>query len=433
MPRRLGLGEGLAWRVLLIGGALLLAAWLLVLPLLVLFAGAFSGGMEAFTTAVTDPDAAAAIRLTLTVAAIVVPANTLFGVAAAWCITRFRFRGRRLLQVLVGLPFSVSPVISGLVWVLMFGAQGWFGPLLSDTGLRIVFALPGIVLATLFVTLPFVAGQLIPLMGAQGIAGEEAALNPADPVAQARLAELRDKLRLLESRALALEGTYTRLPADQMVIQQIEQAGIATLQETATTVASRFASIKMTLLSIQGAFAVRSVQQLAGRQAKLDQQLTDANAALDEAQAAFDDTTAGTPERRRAQADLQSAQQTVNQLNTQRTSWANLDTENAARNIDHGWATPIAQHFIEAVAAAYPDRKLSIIGHSLGVTVTRDALRRLHVAEAGLWPRLADVVLLAGKGHETYQIRGTVSYPFDEREIVAELLDVRTAAARAAS
>lgn len=176
MPRRLGLGESQAWRGLLIGGALLLAAWLLVLPLLVLFAGAFSGGMEAFTAAVTDPDAAAAIRLTLGVAAVVVPANTVFGVAAAWCITRFRFRGRRLLQVLVGLPFSVSPVVSGLVWVLMFGAQGWFGPLLSDTGLRIVFALPGIVLATLFVTLPFVAGQLIPLMGAQGIAEEEAAL-----------------------------------------------------------------------------------------------------------------------------------------------------------------------------------------------------------------------------------------------------------------
>ncbi len=176
MPRRLGLGEGTAWRALLIGGALLLAAWLLVLPLAVLFAGAFSGGMAAFTAAVTDSDAAAATRLTLLVAAIVVPANTLFGVAAAWCVTRFRFRGRRLLQVLVGLPFSVSPVISGLVWVLMFGAQGWFGPLLSDMGLRIVFALPGIVLATLFVTLPFVAGQLIPLMGAQGIAEEEAAL-----------------------------------------------------------------------------------------------------------------------------------------------------------------------------------------------------------------------------------------------------------------
>ena len=107
------------------------------------------------------------------------------------------------------------------------------------------------------------------------VAGEEAALNAVDPVAQTRLMELKDKLRLLESRALALEGTYTRLPADQLVIQQIEQAGIATLQETATTVASRFASIKMTLLSIQGAFAVRSVQQLAGRQASLDRQLTE--------------------------------------------------------------------------------------------------------------------------------------------------------------
>lgn len=107
------------------------------------------------------------------------------------------------------------------------------------------------------------------------VAEEEAKLNPADVVAQGRIGELRDKLRLLESRALALEGTYTRLPADQMVIQQIEQAGIATLQETATTVASRFASIKMTLLSIHGAFAVKSVQQLASRQAKLDKQLTD--------------------------------------------------------------------------------------------------------------------------------------------------------------
>ena len=107
------------------------------------------------------------------------------------------------------------------------------------------------------------------------VANEEAALDPADPVAQARLTELKDKLRLLESRALALEGSYTRLPADQLVIQQIEQAGVAPLQETATTVASRFASIKMTLLSIHGAFAVRSVQQIAGRQAKLDRQLTE--------------------------------------------------------------------------------------------------------------------------------------------------------------
>ena len=176
MQGRLGLGEGPAWRALLIGGAVLVAVLLLILPLAVLFTEAFSGGVRTFIAAVTDPDAAAAVRLTLVVAAIVVPANTLFGVAAAWCVTRFRFRGRRLLQVLIGLPFSVSPVISGLVYVLMFGAQGWFGPALSDTGLRIIFALPGIVLATLFVTLPFVAGQLIPLMESQGIVEEEAAL-----------------------------------------------------------------------------------------------------------------------------------------------------------------------------------------------------------------------------------------------------------------
>ena len=174
--RTLGIGESLAWRVLLIGGALLLAGWLLVLPLAVLFAEAFADGVATFVASVTDPDAEAAVRLTLLVAAIVVPVNTVFGLAAAWCITRFRFAGRRLLRVLIGLPFSVSPVISGLVYVLMFGAQGWFGPWLSDAGIRIVFALPGIVLATLFVTLPFVAGQLIPLMGAQGIDEEEAAL-----------------------------------------------------------------------------------------------------------------------------------------------------------------------------------------------------------------------------------------------------------------
>ena len=176
MQRRLGLGESTAWRALLVSCALLVAAWLLVLPLLVLFFEAFSGGVDAFIAAVTDADAEAAVRLTLLVAAIVVPVNTVFGVAAAWCITRFRFTGRRLLRVLIALPFSVSPVISGLVYVLMFGTQGWLGPWLGDTGIRVVFALPGIVLATVFVTLPFVAGQLIPLMGAQGIDEEEAAL-----------------------------------------------------------------------------------------------------------------------------------------------------------------------------------------------------------------------------------------------------------------
>jgi sulfate transport system permease protein len=160
----------------LVLAALALIGVLLVLPLAVLFVEAFADGAHAFAAAVTDPDAAAAIRLTLLVAAIVVPLNTLFGVAAAWSISRFRFPGRRPLTALIGLPFSVSPVITGLVYVLMFGAQGWFGPLLANADIRIIFALPGIVLATIFVTLPFVAGQLLPLMSAQGVDEEEAAL-----------------------------------------------------------------------------------------------------------------------------------------------------------------------------------------------------------------------------------------------------------------
>jgi sulfate transport system permease protein len=174
--RDLGIGEGRAVRLALVSVAVSAAMLLLCLPLAVLIVEAFAGGVAVFVSAVTEPDAVASVRLTLLVTAIVVPANTLFGIAAAWALTRFRFRGRRWLRALVALPFSVSPVVSGLVYVLLFGAQGWFGPLLSDLGLRIVFALPGIVLATIFVTLPFVAGQLIPLMETQGIEEEEAAL-----------------------------------------------------------------------------------------------------------------------------------------------------------------------------------------------------------------------------------------------------------------
>jgi len=170
------IGESTPARIGLTLGAVALIGLVLLLPLLILFTEALAKGVGAFLDAVTDPDAVASVRLTLLVAAIVVPVNTLFGVAAAWAVTRFRFRGRQVLTSLIVLPFSVSPVISGMVYVLLFGTQGWFGPLLSDTGLRIVFALPGIVLATLFVTLPFVAGQLIPLMDAQGVEEEEAAL-----------------------------------------------------------------------------------------------------------------------------------------------------------------------------------------------------------------------------------------------------------------
>jgi sulfate transport system permease protein len=164
-------------RVLAVVAALGILAAFLVLPLGSVFAQALAKGTGAFLDAIREPDALAAIRLTLLVAAIAVPANLIFGIAAAWAITRFDFRGRNLLISLIDLPFSVSPVISGLVWVLLFGAHGWFGPWLAAHGIKIVFAVPGLVLATIFVTFPFVARELIPLMLAQGRDEEEAALT----------------------------------------------------------------------------------------------------------------------------------------------------------------------------------------------------------------------------------------------------------------
>ena len=153
------------------------AVILLLLPLVVVFTEALSHGLAAALDALGDPDAISAIELTLIVAAVSVPLNAVCGLAAAWCIGRFRFRGRSLLITLIELPFSVSPVISGLVWVLLFGANGWFGPMLERAGLRIIFAVPGLILATAFVTFPFVARTLIPLMQEQGAAEEEAALT----------------------------------------------------------------------------------------------------------------------------------------------------------------------------------------------------------------------------------------------------------------
>jgi sulfate/thiosulfate transport system permease protein len=148
----------------------------LLLPLLVVFGEALRKGWAAYWAAVTAPDAVSAMRLTLLAAAIAVPLNLLFGIAAAWAVAKHDFRGKQVLITLIDLPFSVSPVIAGLVFVLVFGAQGWFGPWLIDHGIRIVFAVPGIVLATIFVTVPFVARELIPLMQAQGRDEEEAAL-----------------------------------------------------------------------------------------------------------------------------------------------------------------------------------------------------------------------------------------------------------------
>lgn len=170
------LGEGRLARALLLGGAGLVAVWLLLLPLVVLFVGALADGVGAFLLALAEPDAWAAIRLTLLVACIVVPCNTVFGLAAAWCLTRFRFRGRGVTLALAALPLSVSPVVAGLLFVLLFGARGWFGPALAGLDIAIIFALPGIVIATVFVTLPFVALQLVPALEANDQSAEEAAL-----------------------------------------------------------------------------------------------------------------------------------------------------------------------------------------------------------------------------------------------------------------
>jgi sulfate/thiosulfate transport system permease protein len=162
---------------MLTGLTLVLLVILLLLPLAVIFTEALSRGLGAVGDALTEPDSLASIQLTLLVAAVSVPLNTVCGVAGAWCIGRFQFRGRSLLLTLIELPLSVSPVISGLVWVLLFGANGWFGPTLDHVGVRIIFAVPGLILATVLVTFPFVARTLIPLMQQQGAAEEEAAIT----------------------------------------------------------------------------------------------------------------------------------------------------------------------------------------------------------------------------------------------------------------
>jgi len=162
-------------RRLLIGAAWLTFALFLLLPLLIVLGEAFKQGVGTFFTAILEPDALAALKLTLLAVGISVPLNLVFGVAAAWCVSKYEFRGKSILVTLIDLPFSVSPVIAGLIYVLLFGAQGYFGEWLSDRDIQIVFAVPGIVLATLFVTVPFVARELIPLMQEQGSTEEEAA------------------------------------------------------------------------------------------------------------------------------------------------------------------------------------------------------------------------------------------------------------------
>jgi sulfate/thiosulfate transport system permease protein len=169
-------GESRAVRWTLTAIALGFLAVTLLLPLVLVFAQALAKGVSAYWAAISDPDAVSAARLTLLVAMVAVPVNAVFGIAAAWCISKFSFPGKNLLITLIDLPFAVSPVISGMIFVLLFGAHGWFGSWLSEHDVKIIFAVPGIVLATTFVTAPFVARELIPLMQEQGAEEEEAAM-----------------------------------------------------------------------------------------------------------------------------------------------------------------------------------------------------------------------------------------------------------------
>lgn len=167
-------GNALGRRLLIVAAWLVFALFLL-LPLVIVVSEALKQGFGTFFSAIFEPDALAALKLTLLAVGIAVPLNVVFGVAAAWCVSKYEFRGKSLLVTLIDLPFSVSPVIAGLIYVLLFGAQGYFGEWLNDRDIQIIFAVPGIVLATLFVTVPFVARELIPLMQEQGSTEEEAA------------------------------------------------------------------------------------------------------------------------------------------------------------------------------------------------------------------------------------------------------------------
>ncbi len=177
IQRRISTRESRGVTLLLTGIALIWLLLFLGLPLLAVFIEAFSKGWQLYLNALKEADAWAAIKLTFIATAIAVPANLVFGVAASWAIAKFEFKGKSLLITLIDLPFAVSPVVSGLVYVLLFGAQGWFGPWLQAHDIKLIFAVPGIVLATVFVTFPFVARELIPLMQAQGREEEEAATS----------------------------------------------------------------------------------------------------------------------------------------------------------------------------------------------------------------------------------------------------------------
>ena len=175
--RKTVIGEGPLTRALLLAVALVFLGLMLIAPLLVVFVEAFARGIGVYIDALMMPDTMSALQLTLLVAAIAVPANLVFGVAAAWVIAKFDFKGKSFLLTLIDLPFAVSPVVSGLIFVLLFGANSVLGPVLNDMGIKVLFAVPGIVIATIFITFPFIARELIPLMQQQGSSEEEAAVS----------------------------------------------------------------------------------------------------------------------------------------------------------------------------------------------------------------------------------------------------------------
>ena len=212
-PIRVVTADRPAVRAVLIATALAFLGLFLLLPLLAVFVEALRQGLGAYLAGITEPDALAAIRLTLLVAAIAVPLNVVFGIAAAWAIAKFEFKGKSLLTTLIDLPFSVSPVIAGLIYVLLFGAQGLLGPWLAAHDIKIIFAVPGIVLATIFVTFPFVARELIPLMQEQGAEEEEAARM----LGRRRLADLPPGHAAQRQMGPALRRAAVQRPRDGRV------------------------------------------------------------------------------------------------------------------------------------------------------------------------------------------------------------------------
>jgi sulfate transport system permease protein len=277
------IGDSAAIRRLLIGFVLLFGALLVVAPLIVIFTQAFSLGLKTFGETIAHPDTRHAIFLTVVTALIAVPINTIFGVAAAWAITKFDFRGKRLLTVMIELPFSISPVVAGVAYLFVYGLQGLFGPLLQSAEIKVLFALPGIVLASMFVTAPFVARELIPLMQAQGRDLEEAATSLGASGWRTFFTVTLPNIRwamlygivLCNARVMGefgavsvvsgnIRGQTNTLPLHIELLYQDYQAVGAFAAASILTILALFTIVAKVLLERQGAGRVRRAAALAG-------------------------------------------------------------------------------------------------------------------------------------------------------------------------